>query len=186
MMDDKEKQKFGEHYATVPDETLLELLKGGEAGLVEGAYELVRNEATKRKLVNVDGNPILDAGKEIKSIVSDLATVNGAYNFCCISLLMFLLVCIIGVAIRVTIPKSNVAYVIMLFSFMFQCVFLSGIYGMAKQLKIHNMSKTSPWLWVIACFIPIVALIGMLRIVIRSKQLLKKLRTETDLPRESE
>jgi hypothetical protein len=58
IMDDKEKQKFREHYSALPDGELLDLLKDGEVGLVEGAYELVKDEAIKRKLVNSEGPPI--------------------------------------------------------------------------------------------------------------------------------
>ena len=36
-MNDKEKQKVIDHYSALPDGTILELLDGGEAGLIEGA-----------------------------------------------------------------------------------------------------------------------------------------------------
>ncbi|MBF0595203.1 MAG: hypothetical protein HQL22_09570 [Candidatus Omnitrophica bacterium] len=52
-MDDKEK-KLRDHYSTVQDATLLELLNGGESNLIEGAYGLVRDEAIKRKLIASD------------------------------------------------------------------------------------------------------------------------------------
>ena len=50
-MEENERQKLKQRYADMSDGDLSDLLKDGEAGLVQGAYELVRDEAIKRKLV---------------------------------------------------------------------------------------------------------------------------------------
>ncbi len=52
-MDDKEKQKFREHYSALTNESLLELSNGGETGLVAGAYELLLEELKKRGINDI-------------------------------------------------------------------------------------------------------------------------------------
>jgi hypothetical protein len=113
-------------------------------------------------------------------MTSGLEIVKGEYKFYCGSVLAYFVITVISSAIIFVGTHKypallDLSIVIKFIYFIAWYTYLRGTYRLATHLKINNMTRTQPWLWVIGSLIPIICFIVILRMFGYARKLLKEL-----------
>jgi hypothetical protein len=184
-MKEQERLMLKKNYEKMSNGDLLDRLAEGRGEYTEIAYELLLEEGKRRGIDEQINKPKELRDEETSDDdaieTSALETVDSEYKFYCGSVSALLIIQVIVAAIRLKITNfaevySVIAMLLNLSIIITWYCFLRGVHRMAKQFKIHNVTKTQPWIWVVGSLIPIFSLMVILRMFNYGRKLLKKLR----------